>query len=315
MRQTGFAIFKFSIMLLAILIMPAKKNYAQTPTDAIMMNKGQLCFDLAYHHDSWKEYWEGTKKRENGNIGTLTKHSIAPMFALGITDRINFMGGLSYIMTRPSAGQIEGTEGFQNLNLAVKVDALDMELGPGRLNILATVGFSTPISDYVPDYAYSIGLGCTEGSLRPIVQYKLNNGLFARVQAGYNLRSSCTLPRDYYYTTQAYFSNEVDMPDAIDYSATIGYETADAAFRAEAFYGGLNTLGGFDIRVQDMGFPSNNMDMTNIGAAVHYYPSIVKGLGIHASGSYVLTGRNVGQTTSIGGSVSYYFSLWNKSNN
>lgn len=176
MRQTGFAIFKFSIMLLAILIMPAKKNYAQTPTDAIMMNKGQLCFDLAYHHDSWKEYWEGTKKRENGNIGTLTKHSIAPMFALGITDRINFMGGLSYIMTRPSAGQIEGTEGFQNLNLAVKVDALDMELGPGRLNILATVGFSTPISDYVPDYAYSIGLGCTEGSLRPIVQYKLNNG-------------------------------------------------------------------------------------------------------------------------------------------
>lgn len=302
-------------MLLAFVSAHVQQGKAQTPTDAIMMDKGQICFDLSYFHDSWKEYWEGTKKRENGNIGTLTRHTIAPMFNLGLTSRINFMGGVAYVLTRPSAGQIEGTEGFQNLNLAVKVDILELELGPGMLKILGTAGFTTPISDYVPDYAYAIGLGCTEGSIRPIVQYKLNNGFYARLQGAYNLRGNCTLPRDYYYTTQAYFSNEVDMPDAIDYSATVGYSTADEAFRGELFYGGFNTLGGFDIRTQDMGFPSNEMDYTNLGAVIHYYPSIIKGLGVHVSGSYVLTGRNVGQTTSIGGGVTYYFSLWNKQSN
>lgn len=312
MKQPNTHIFKFTIFLLATFFVCMKNGKAQTPTDAIMMDKGQICFDLSYHHESWSEYWEGTKKRENLNIGTLTRHTIAPMFDLGITDRINLMGGVAYVITHPSAGQIQGTKGFQNLNLAVKVNALETELGPGQLNVLATVGFTTPLSNYVPDYAYSIGLGCTEGSLRPIVQYKLNNGFYARLQGAYNLRGNCTLPRDYYYTTQAYFSDEVDMPDAIDYSATIGYQTSDESFRADVFYGGFNTLGGFDIRVQDMGFPSNNMDWTNIGAMVHYYPKMVKGLGVHVTGSYVLTGRNVGQTTAIGGGVSYFFSLWNK---
>ena len=102
------------------------------------------------------------------------------------------------------------------------------------------------------------------------------------------------------------------MPDAIDYSATLGYQNSDASFRAELFYGGFNTLGGFDIRIQDMGFPSNEMDYTEAGAFVQYYLPFVKGLGVHASGSYVLTGRNVGQSMTFGGGVSYYFSLWNK---
>lgn len=305
----------YTIILLATFFGCIKKGNAQTISDAVMMDKGQICFDLSYNHESWHEYWEGTKKRENGNIGTLTRHSIMPMFNLGITDHINFIGGFAYVLTRPSAGQIAGTEGFQNLNLAVKVNAVEAELGPGTLNVLATVGFMTPLSNYTPDYTYSIGLGCTEGSLRPIVQYKLNNGFYARLQGAYNLRGNCNLPRDYYYTTQAYFSDEVDMPDAIDYSATLGYQTSNESFKAEIFYGGLNTLGGFDIRVQDMGFPSNEMDYTNIGAAIHYYPTIVKGLGVHLSGSYVLTGRNVGQSTIIGGGVNYFFSLWNKDKN
>ncbi|MGB3073851.1 MAG: transporter [Chitinophagales bacterium] len=315
MTQHNTRAFIYRFILLSIFMACCRFGNGQTPSDAVMMDKGQICFDLSYNHDSWHEYWEGTKKRENGNIGTLTRHTIMPMFDLGITDRINVMGGFAYVLTRPSAGQIEGTEGFQNLNLEVKVNAFETELGPGKFNALVTVGFMTPLSNYVPDYAYSIGLGCTEVSLRPIIQYTLNNGLYARLQGAYNLRGNCILPRDYYYTTQAYFSNEVEMPDAIDYSATLGYQTTDKAFKAEIFYGGFNTLGGFDIRVQDMGFPSNEMDYTNIGAAVQYYPNFVKGLGVHVSGSYVLTGRNVGQSTTLGGGVSYFFALWNKDKN
>ena len=102
------------------------------------------------------------------------------------------------------------------------------------------------------------------------------------------------------------------MPNAIDYSGTLGYFAPNNSFKAEATFDGFNTLGGFDMRIQDMPFPSNQMIYTRIGGLVHYYPSFFKGFGVHVSASYVLSGRNVGQTTAIGGGVNYTFQLWNK---
>ncbi len=93
-------LFKILIVsgLLLVMAMP-KTALSQTPTDAIMMEKGQLCVAAIYGHDSWDEYWEGTYKRSNGNIGTLTRQSVTGMFSLGITDRINVLGGLPWMKT------------------------------------------------------------------------------------------------------------------------------------------------------------------------------------------------------------------------
>ena len=48
---------------------------AQTVDDAIMMSKKQWCNGLTYMHSSWNEYWEGTTKRSNQNLGTVTTQS------------------------------------------------------------------------------------------------------------------------------------------------------------------------------------------------------------------------------------------------
>ncbi|MBA2249433.1 MAG: hypothetical protein H0W12_04500, partial [Chitinophagaceae bacterium] len=70
-----------------------------------------------------------------------------------------------------------------------------------------------------------------------------------------------------------------------------------------------NTLGGFDIRRNDMPFPSNNMDWTSAGVNIKYTFKKVHGLSLIGGGNYVLDGRNVGQSTQYYGGVFYIFSF------
>ncbi len=44
---------------------------AQAVDDGVMLPKGNLVVGDIYLHDEWDEYWEGTRKRDNGNIGIL----------------------------------------------------------------------------------------------------------------------------------------------------------------------------------------------------------------------------------------------------
>ncbi|MBK8704344.1 MAG: transporter [Saprospiraceae bacterium] len=283
---------------------------AQTPSDAIYMDKGQICLAALYTHDTWDEYWEGTLKRDNGNIGTLTRQTVMPMFALGITERINVIAGLPWVRTSASAGQMTGVSGIQDAGLWIKAKALEFKSGESALTLHATAGLTVPASNYLADYMpFSLGLGCVDGSLRAIVQYQWK-GWYARAQSGYHLRGNTTIERDYYYTTQDYYTDEVDMPNALDYGAALGWWNPAGTLKAELLMDGLQTLGGFDIRRQDAPFPSNKMNFTRLGAGVQYYPLSGTGLGIIASGGYVVAGRNMGQSLVLTGGVTYQFNIW-----
>ena len=62
---------------------------AQTIEDGIMMGRRQLCAGYMYTNDSWSEYWEGSRLRNNGNIGTLTTESHSIYSIYGVTDKWN----------------------------------------------------------------------------------------------------------------------------------------------------------------------------------------------------------------------------------
>ena len=285
---------------------------AQTPSDGIMMEKGQICFAALYTHDTWDEYWEGTLKRTNGNIGTLTRQTITPMFALGLADRLNIIGTLPWVATSASGGQMKGVSGLQDLGLWVKATATESTLGKGIFSTFATLGFTLPTSDYLEDYMpFSLGLGCPDFSLRGILNYQMDAGPYFRGSVAYNIRGTATIERDFYYTDQPNYSDKIDMPNAFSYAATVGSWLFNNALQVNVTFDAMNTIGGFDIRRQDAGFPSNNMDFTRIGGFVHYYFSAVPGLGLVAQYQQVLTGRNIGQSTAITGGITYQFGLWN----
>ena len=134
--------------------------HAQTITDGVMVPKKNLMTGFVYTHDSWDEYWEGTLKRGNGNIGTITTQSITWVGNYGITDRLNVIALAPYVWTDASQGVLHGMNGFQDLTVAAKYNLLETAFtshGSLRTIVVATLG--TPLSDYTPDFLpLSIGL-------------------------------------------------------------------------------------------------------------------------------------------------------------
>lgn len=301
------------ILLCAFLAMAGlTRMFAQTPSDAVMMDPGQICIGAFYEYNSWDQYWEGTLLRNNGNLGTVKTSVYSGGIDLGLIKRLNLLVSLPYIVTNNTANTITGSKGIQDISVFLKVDAWDKKLGPGTLHLLATGGYSHPCSNYFPTEPFAIGLGCPEGNLRGIVHYNLDMGLYLRGTAAFHLRGETPIDQIYYYTTQSYYAEEVDMPNAWDYTGTLGYLTKDQTFKAELVYNLFNTTGGFDIRRQDGGFPSNERDFSTMGVNLAYYSLFWKGTGIYLNGSYTLTGRNVGKALFFGGGLSYQFNIWNR---
>ncbi len=307
-------IYKRNVFAFLILVIFQVSVHAQTDMDAIMMGQHNLCVGPTFSHSSWNKYWEGTLKRDNDNIGTISTNTYSIMGVYGITDRLNILFGAPYISTKASAGTLHNSRGIQDLSLWLKWMPFEKRTGKNSLfSVYGLAGFSTPLSNYQADYLpLTLGLHSTTASARLMFDYQ-HRGFFVTVSGTYQYRNNIRIDRTSYYTTEMHITNEVEMPDMASFNIRTGFRS----FRviAEAFYQQNNTLGGFDIRRNDMPFPSNRMNASIAGVHIKYVPKKLPALSLEAGSSYVIHGRNVGQTTEYNASVFYIFSLSKKKNN
>src|SRR4030095_16056015 len=173
----------------------------QTADDGVMMGKKQWCNGLTYMHSSWNDYWEGTTKRDNKNLGTVTTQSVMFMSNYGITDKLNVLATVPYVWTDASAGTLHGMSGFQDIALDVKYEFYSFKVGKkGSLNLIGLLGVSTPLQKYENDFLpMSIGLGSTNLSGRVTVDYQ-RGIFFATLSSAYVFRSDVSVDRNSYYT-------------------------------------------------------------------------------------------------------------------
>jgi len=283
---------------------------SQTDIDGIMMEKNAFCIGPMFGYSSWKNYWEGTLKRENLNLGTLSTQMYSVMGNYGITNKLNVLFGLPYVKTKASAGQLNGQEGVQDLSLWVKWKPFSKKIGSGRLSLIAIGGYSFPISDYTADFLpMSIGLESKNLSLRGMADYQ-RGSWFGTVSGTYVVRSNITLDRNSYYTTEMHYTDEVDMPDAASFNIRAGYR--DKGLIAEAVFDHWNTLGGFDITRNNMPFPSSEMDMSRIGFNFKYDMPFHPQLSITGNVMTTISGRNVGQATGYNAGIFYVIDFTKK---
>jgi len=284
---------------------------AQTDLDAIMMNKKNLCIGPMYGYSSWKNYWEGTFKRDNENLGKVSTQMFSVMGIYGITKNLNVIANLPYIKTKASEGTLHGLDGLQDLSLWIKWMPYSKDISKnGTLSLFALGGISFPASNYTPDFLpMSIGLHSTNLSARVIADYLLNE-FFITASGTYTYRNNIKIDRNSYYTTEMHLTDEVEMPDVASFNFRTGYRSGH--FIAEAFISNMTTLGGFDIRKNDMPFPSNKMNSTAAGAGFKYEFKKIRHLSLAGDASYVVAGRNVGQATSFSGGVFYLFDFSKK---
>ncbi len=310
MKQKLTQIIKAFIILClsTTLIKPA---IAQTDMDAIMMDRKNLCSGIMYNYSSWKNYWEGNFKRDNANIGTVSTQSIAVMGNYGVSGKLNLLFGLPYIQTKASAGTLMGMKGLQDLSLFAKYMPIEKDFFKGTFSVYAIGGISLPVSNYVADYLpLSIGLRSRVLTGRIMADYQKGR-FFLTASGTYNYRNNIKIDRTAYYTTQIHLTNEVKMPDVISYNIRTGYRSSFLI--AEAVYNNMITQDGFDIRKNDMPFPSNQMNMSSAGINIKYTLHKLPALSIVGGGSTTLTGRNVGQSTGYYGGIFYILDFSKKS--
>ena len=97
------------------------------------------------------------------------------------------------------------------------------------------------------------------------------------------------------------------MPDVAEYGAVVGYQKG--RWCVPVGLTAQRTLGGGDIRRQDMPFVSNRMNLDRVRAEVMYIPPGTTGVTLGVGAARVLSGRNVGQSTMLMGGVTYAFHL------
>ncbi len=303
-------ITQVKLFLICCILLTAPAAKAQTDMDAIMMGKGQLCIGPMYSYSSWKNYWEGTLKRDNQNLGKVSTQAISLMGAYGVSDKLNVLFGVPYIQTKTSAGTLHSMKGVQDLNLFVKWMPIEKQIGPGTFSLYTIGGISIPLTNYVADFLpLSIGLRSKTASARLMLDYEWNN-IFATVSGTYVARDNITIDRTSYYTDHLILSNEVEMPDASNFNFRAGYRSSKLI--AEAVVNKWTTLGGFDITRNNMPFPSNRMNATTAGVNVKYVVTNDHALSIVAGGNTTVAGRNVGQNTTYYGSIFYIIEFGTK---
>jgi hypothetical protein len=296
-----------TITLLFIAVLWGFQLGAQTPTDGLMMPHGQLCILGQYSNSSWENYWEGENKRSNLNLGKVTTQSAMVMGNYGITSKLNVMLGLPYVWTGSDISYITGQKGLQDLAVFVKYQILETKAPGGAFKIQATGGLSTPVTDYSADLMpFSIGLQSKTASIRGVLNYTADFGLYLTAQAGHTWRSNTTVDRNsYLFDNKLIYSDEMPVPNIFDYSARIGY--IKSRLQAEIWYDAFTGLSGDDIRYNEAPQATNKMAAGQAGIFGKYF--ITKRFALLASLSQVLHGRNVGESLTWVGGVTYFLNI------
>jgi hypothetical protein len=159
------------------------------------------------------------------------------------------------------------------------------------------------VGDYTPDFfPLSIGTGGGRASGRLTLGYQSAAAWFVNASSAYTWCSNVRLNRNSYYTDgQLYLTNEVAMPNVIEHMLTAGVNRG--RWRIPLSLVQQRTLGGGDIRRQDMPFVSNRMDFVRLNGGVMY--AMPKNVTIRLGAAHVLSGRNVGQSTTFTSGVFY----------
>ena len=300
-----------SLAVLAVLLLTQCPGLrAQTDEDAIMMTKNNFCVGGTYTYSSWKDYWEGTLHRNNLNLGTVSTQMFGLMGNYGVSRKLNIIVNAPYVETHATAGTLHGMHGIQDLSAWIKWLAIEQNIGKGVLSLYALGGASVPLTDYIPDYLpLSIGLHSKTLSGRIMADYQRGN-FFATASGTYTWRSNITIPQDAYYTTEEHLTNKVQMPNMVSINVRTGYRSD--RWILEAVASDMITLGGFDIRRNDMPFPSNKMNAIMVGGNFKYTFKAVDGLSLTGGGNYTVAGRNVGQSATFDIGVFYILDFSHK---
>ncbi len=305
LQNRHFSMKKLFILTSLIALGTGQLTNAQGLVDGFLRGKGRTSMALSYSHESYGTYFVNTTETKNPNLGTITTNSVSLFAAYGLTKTIDLVASLPYVEAAASAGYWQTQKSLQDISVAVKWQAVKLNLGPVEVAGLLSAGYSLPVQNYVIDAPIAIGHGSHNFDGRAILHLKAGP-FFVTGQYGYILRSAVTLDRvaNYYAPDQVNpnAGQRVNVPDV-----TEGIVRAGLALSAFYVDGFIQNQTAYEGRGTNIGpgvpFPTNGIGFTRAGANLFIPIPGVKGLGVTGNFSTTVNGRNIGKATRVAGGV------------
>lgn len=286
---------KIITLALLLTVLFTQQTIAQAIIDGFITPKNKGSISLSFSHENYDEFFLAAQRMDApGRLGgQITTQSIGLYANYGITDRLNVVLNLPYIIAQGDGNenipqddgsfQDQQIQDFQDMAIYLKYQAYEHSFDAGHLSLIPALGFGTPLSDYAADDLLSVGNGATFFDMRGIVHFKAKNGLFIEGQAGHSFRSD-------------------EVPDAWVFAGKMGYAH-------EKFYVDF----GFHTQISesdapDIGqavFSAARVNFTQLSLSA-YYP-VLPSVGISVGVGQYIDGRNVGLATRFSGGVVYSF--------
>jgi hypothetical protein len=274
-------------------------TFAQSPVSGFMNGKGHGAIAVSYSAEQYDNVFlvpadaDGVPVFNEVNVNSVSLYG-----SFGLTDRLDAVLSLPYITARGNATEAVLNElgfenersGIQDLSVFLKYKPFGCSVGAGSLDFMLAAGLKTPLGNYKADEGLqsiiAIGNRATSVNGMAIAQWRSASGVFVTTQAGYSLRNG-------------------EVPNALLGEVKLGY--AGRRFYADAWLAGQTSDGGVNILGEGFTgfFPAT--DVSYHRAGINVYVPLAAGFGISAGASKYLSGRNVGESTGVSGSVVYNF--------
>ncbi len=271
-------------------------SMSQGPLDGFLKGQGNIVTAISFSHESFDRYYVGNQGTINRNLGTIGTNSANLFVAGGLTEYLDLVLTLPYISTSASEGFWSDQHDFQDIAVYLKGSLFKLTVpDQSQLQLLAAVGVTTPLTDYIADAPVSIGNQSTQIETRLIGHFKSIKGIFVTSQFGYIKRNNITLDREF----------EISVPDAWDYVLRTG--GSYKKLYVDGWFQYQNSRSGTDIG-PGVPFPSNEIDYTRVGFTLYHPLPLMNHFGISLGAAFTLNGKNIGDSNRISGALIYEFS-------
>ena len=218
------------------------------------------------------QYWEGTLKRTTATSARITTQSNAWVVPYGLTDRVSLFGSVPFVWTKRQPGRAAGTAGLAGHHARRQIRFLERSSPRfGALRAIAAASGLAPTQQLHARLRAALDRHAEPAPSRArlTLNYQTDTRLYVNGSTSYTRRGDVTLDRPYYFTDdQLFLTRQVDMPNVVDYTVSVGYLKHD--LNTYVAFSQQTTQGGGDIRRQDMPFVSNRMNFSRVGGMAMY---------------------------------------------
>ncbi|GAA4111032.1 hypothetical protein GCM10022393_08450 [Aquimarina addita] len=288
---------KKSSLLTALLLCPLLTIFGQVPVDGFYAKKNTLTVATGYHYKNYDQFYMGSTLSEGNpaGLGEISSSIVSLYAKYAILDGLSATVTLPYISVKSDDGvldpvqQVDQVDGLQDLGLFIKARILEKNYeNTSGVTLGGALGITLPIGDYEGAGVLSLGNQATTYNGTAIFHYTTSFKIFTELQAGYSIRNS----------------SDFDIPNAVLYSAKIGYLHKNFYFHTAVDV--QNSASGLDIGTPEFTeagaatiLPETDVDFTNLSFTL-YAPVYKNNFGVSLTYGFTIDGRNYSKESGIG---------------